>query len=262
MHINKLKWITTKKISVGKHLIPCTHELKSKINQKVGLKKDTKTKLISRAIFRPFRKIRDDLLVDGFIERILGKWIKELVKDDSVFLEIGCGDMSLRRFLPQHICYNAFDISFSEFHIRRILKSSTGNYNLALASATNIPLESNCVSLIVSAEVLPNIPEINKVISEIHRVAMPKAKLLCSIANTTCYKYCIKGTHREHIHKWSYVDFKELMEQHRFKFLKGLKMGYWIPLPLWIKRTSYQLPIMSKNEFYNTNFFYMFEIDK
>ncbi len=35
--------------------------------------------------------------------------------------------------------------------------------------------------------------------------------------------------------------------------------GYWIPLTILPGKASYQLPISSKNEFYNTNFFLVFK---
>lgn len=84
--------------------------------------------------------------------------------------------------------YNAFDLSLSEFHLRRVLRKSD-NVNVALASATNIPLESDLVSLIVSTECFEHIPEIDNAMDEIHRVAMPEAILICSIPNNYCYKY-------------------------------------------------------------------------
>lgn len=249
-----------KKISIGKYKIPCSEDLLDQNNQVRGIRKDL-SKLILKTIFWQAFKLKNYLFVEGFIERGIVGWIKEFMTDNSVFLEVGCGDMSLSRFLPKNIWYNAFDLSLSEFHLRRVL-SKESNINVALASATKIPLESSQVSLIVSKEVFEHIPEIDRAIDEIYRVAMPGAKLICSIPNNYCYKYNKKGSHPGHVNNWTYNGFKEFMMSYNFKFLKGYMKGLWIPLPLWLTKTSYQLPISSSEEFYNTNFFYLFEVLK
>jgi len=38
--------------------------------------------------------------------------------------------------------------------------------------------------------------------------------------------------------------------------------GFWIPITISPGKASYQLPISSKNEFYNTNFFFVFKKPK
>lgn len=255
--MNKLSWTTTNRISMGRHDIPCSENLHDQRYQAAGIRRASMPKLIVKRILWPAFKLRNDLFVDGFIERDIGRWIKEFVTDNTVFLEIGCGDMSLNRFLPKSICYNAFDLALSEFHLRRILENRN-NVNVALASATNIPLESNSVSLIVATQCFEYIQEIDCAMDEIHRVATPGAKLICSISNNYCYKYQKKGPNPGHVNNWTYDGFKEFMTSHNFKFLKGYRKGLWIPLPLWLTNISYQLPISSNNEFYNTNFFYVF----
>ncbi len=256
--MKRLNWTTTKKTCIGKYNIPCSEELVAQTNHVAGIRRDSKLKLILKTILWPALNLRNDLLVDGFIERNIGRWIKQLFTDDTVCLEVGSGDMSLRRFWPKNTCYNAFDFSFSEFQLLRVLRKSK-NINIAIASATNIPLESNSVSLIISTEVFEHIPEIDRAVDEIHRIAMPGAKLICSIPNNYCYKYEKKGPHAQHVNNWTYDGFKDFMARHNFKFVKGHMKGFWIPLPLWLTETSYQLPISSSNEFYNTNFFFIFE---
>lgn len=259
--MNYLKWKTDKTISVGKFRVPYAENIFEKSNQVVGIRKDSKLKLHFKTILWPLVKLRDDLLVDGFIKREIGKWIKEFANEDTVFCEVGCGNMGLLRYMPHNIYYNAFDISFSEFHLRRILKKRN-NINVALTSATEIPLEANSVSLVVTTECFEHIPEIDKAVSEIYRVAMPAAKLLCSIPNNYCCKYQKKGPHPDHVNNWGYDEFKKFMSSRGFKFIRGHMKGLWVPLPLWLTKISYQLSISSKNEYYNTNFFYIFEAGK
>jgi SAM-dependent methyltransferase len=172
--------------------------------------------------------------------------------------------MSLRRFLPQHICYNALDISLSEFHLTRVLKEPRYN-NIAAASATNIPVESNAVNLIVSTECFEHISGVERAVDEIWRISMPRARLICSIPNSYCIMYQKLGPHPEHINHWTFGGFIKFMNSHNFRFIKGFTKGFWVPIP-WLRRTGYtpgyQLPISCSNEAYQCNFFYVFEVVK
>ncbi len=259
--MNRLAWQLKSFIPLYPYEIPCAESLMELVNHKVGIRYDSQTKQLVKSFLWPLFSMRNTLFCAGFIRSNMGKWISESIRADTIFLEIGCGDMSLRKHLPKHICYNAFDISLSEFHYRRVMQNG-GNINVAIASATNIPLESESVNLMVSSEVFEHISNIDQTMREIFRVAMPRATLLCSIPNNYCYKYRQKGEHPEHVNKWSYEGFIHFMKSHRFKFIKGFMKGYWIPLPNWFTKTSFQLPFSSKNEFYCTNFFYQFEVEK
>ena len=259
--MNRLAWQSKSIVSVDPYEIPCAEGLMEQANHKVGIRYDSQAKRVIKSLLWPLFSMRNDLFSGGFIRSNIGKWIRELVRADTTFLEIGCGDMSLRKYLPKDICYNAFDISLSEFHYRRVMQKG-GNINVALASATDIPLESESVNLIASTEVFEHISNIDRTMREILRVAMPGAKLVCSIPNNFCYKYRLKGEHPEHVNNWSYEDFIQFMKSNYFKFIKGFMKGCWVPLPTWFTKTSYQLPFASKNEFYCTNFFYQFEVEK
>ena len=255
---DKLNWLTKKNVSIGIYQIPCSNNLQKQANHNSGIRKNSKFKLTLKKLAWPLVKFRNNLLVDGFIERGVGRWIKEVVTEDSICLEVGCGDMSLKKYLPKNMWYNGFDFSFSEFQLLRVLKKKT-RINLAIASATNIPLESNSVSVIFSKEVFEHIPEIDLAVDEIYRVAKPGAKLICSIPNNYCYKYKKKGAHSQHVNDWAYDEFIKYMQSHNFKLIKGYMKGLWIPLPRWFTDTSYQLPISSRDEYYNTNFLFLFE---
>lgn len=259
--MNRVKWITDKVITLDKYEIPVADNLTDQVNQQVGIYKDTKLIKIVKMFAWPLVNLKEFFLSDGFIEVEAGKWIKQYVTKDTVFLEVGCGSMNLKRFLPATICYNAFDVLFSEFHLLRVLKKDK-NINLCIASATEIPIESNTVSLIVSTECFEHIPEIEKAISEIQRIAVPNAKLICSIPNNYCYKYKKKGPHPGHINNWAYDEFIKFMGDHGFQLLNGYMKGFWISLPLWLTKVSCQLPLTSKKEFYNTNFFFVFDVIK
>jgi len=259
--MNKIDWETTFYETAGKYRVPAVPNLADGYNQGSGIKRNSEMKLmLKRAAWIPL-KLRNDLMVDGFIEWEVGKLIKKYITTKSVFLEIGCGDMSLRKYLPSNIWYNALDLEIADFHIVTALKS-TQKINLVVASAVEIPALPDIASLIVSTETFEHIPEIDRAIEEIYRVATPDATLICSIPNNYCYKYKKKGPHSDHINNWEYNEFIEYMKAHHFEFVEGFMKGRWIPIPSWITKTSYQLPFSSKTEYYNTNFFYVFRARK
>ena len=259
--MNKIEWQTNAYETVGEHQVPYVLTIADGYNQGSGIKRTSKLKLILKTTVWPMLKLRNNLMVDGFIEWEIGKFIKKYITNKECFLEVGCGDMSLRKFIPKKLWYNALDLELSDFHIIRTFKSKQ-NVNIVVTSATEIPTPSNSVSLIVSSETFEHIPEIDKAIQEIYRIATPNAILICSIPNNYCYKYKKKGPHSQHINNWRYEEFIEYMKSHRFEFVEGSMKGKWIPFPLWVTETSYQLPVSSKLEHYNTNFFYVFKASK
>jgi len=258
---NKIEWTTEDYIVVGKQRIACVPDLKDGYNQGCGVRFDSKTKIFWKSILYPILNIHNYFLVDGFIEYYIGKLIKKYISDDTSFLEIGCGDMGLRRFLPKSVLYNALDLELSEFQIRKnCLKKN--KINIVLASAADIPVSSDVASLIVSTETFEHIPEINKAIDEIYRVAKPNAIVICSIPNNYCYKYNKKGPHAGHVNNWTYDGFVQFMKSHNFDLVQSFMKGWWVPFPLWLTKISYQLPFSSTSEYYNTNFFYVFRTKK
>lgn len=82
-------------------------------------------------------------------------------------------------------------------------------------------------------ETFGNIPQINKAIKEIYRIAIPWAKLICCIPNGYCYKYFKKGPNPYQFNKWTYDGFIEYMKSYHFEFVEGFMKGRWIPFPLW-----------------------------
>ena len=165
--------------------------------------------------------------------------------------------MRCLRYVPEYLCYNAFDLSLSEFDVRRVIAGKRQT-NIALASATDIPLPAASASLIVSTECLEHIPDVKDALREIRRVASDGGHLICSIANNHCHKYRMKGEHPEHVNNWHYAEFIEEMTWHGYQLVEGFMKGYWIPLPAWLTKTSYQLPLSHAQEYYNTNFIYVF----
>jgi ubiquinone/menaquinone biosynthesis C-methylase UbiE len=259
--MSKIEWQTKSSFVVGKHTIPCAPILPEGFHQGNGIKTNTQSKRIIKQLIWPFFKCYCDFFVDGFIEREVGKLIKRYMGKDTTFLEVGCGDMSLLQYLPADVWYNALDLQISDFHILRSLRTKK-RVNLVVASATNIPVLSDIASIIVSTETFEHIPDIDKAVQEIQRVGKSDAILICSIPNNFCHKYIKKGAHAGHINNWTYMGFIEYMKARQFEFVEGFMKGVWIPFPLWVTKTSYQVPVSIRNEYFSTNFFYVFRIKK
>jgi ubiquinone/menaquinone biosynthesis C-methylase UbiE len=255
-----LNWKVNKRASIAGYAIPCVDELSDQYEKQEAFYKSRPLyKEIGRAIILKYIELRNFFLVDGFIEVEVSKWIKKYAQQNSVIIDIGCGDMSLSKYIPRQLVYNAIDIKLMDFHLSKIMKKKdTSALNICLASATNIPLEDNSVTMILSTECFEHIPEINKAIEEIKRISKPGSILICSIPNNYCYKYKKKGPHQDHINNWTFAEFREYIESQGFKYLEGFMKGFWLPFPLWVTQTSIQLPVSHKNEYYNTNFFYVF----
>lgn len=209
----------------------------------------------------PFVRMHDLLLVTGFLERAIARWLRKHTSSSSVVLEIGAGPLAMGCRLHKGSCYNALDIAYSEFALRRALKPRA-NINPMIASATSMPIESSTVDFIISKEMFMYIPELEKALDEIHRVLKPGGKLACTIGNIRSYKYARKGISHDFANNFSFEEFKALVESRSFRCVEAFMKGYWIPFPLWLTKTTLNLPITSREEYYNTNFLYLFEAVK
>ena len=256
--MKKINWISDDFIKTGNYKVPVSnHNLK--INNSC-IRKSTKINLILKRLLWPFVRSFSYIFIDGFIKEQIGKWIKEDVNNKSVFLDIGCGNFGLHKYISSDITYNAIDLSLSEFQLGRILKQK--NSNICIASAKQIPIGSNSVSFIASTECFQHIPEFEKAAEEMHRVLKPGAILVCSNSNPYSKKYQRKGPHIGVHNKWTNKQFIDLMESKNFRLIENYMKGYWLPIPKWLSQISIQFPITSNKEHLNTCFLYKFVVVK
>lgn len=256
--LKKIKWITDDFIKIENYKVQVSDN-NLNINNS-SLRKSTKINLILKKSLWPFVKSFSFTFIDGFIKEQIGKWIKEVVNNKSVFLDIGCGNFGLHKYLSSDIAYNAIDLSLSEFQLRRILKYK--NSNICIASAKQIPIENNSVSVIASTECFQHIPNFEKVAEEMHRILKPGGILVCSNSNPYSKKYQSKGPHIGVYNIWTNKQFIDLMESKNFRLEENYMKGYWLPLPKWLTKISIQFPITSKEENQNTCFLYKFIVIK
>lgn len=195
------------------------------------------------------------LFIDGYIKRTIGYWLRRYVKKGDTILEIGVGGTRLWRYLDLNYCYYyGFDI----YDISAL--AGDKNLKLFVASASDIPLPNSSIDIIVSTEVFEHIKDFLKTLKEIHRVCKKNALLIVSIPNNYVHKYKIKGPHPEHVNNWRYDEFINILHPY-FDLIEGRMNGWWIPV---FKKSRYslQLPISHPEEYYNSNFFYIFKCRK
>lgn len=193
-------------------------------------------------------------LVDGYIQRQIGYWIRRYVRG-GVVCEIGVGGGKLLKYITRSGChYVGFDIyDISSVALGRPVK-------LFVASAEDIPLPDASVDFIISTEVFEHIPNFEKAGREIYRILKPKGKLIVSIPNIYSYKYDRKGPDPSNQHSWHYQEFIDELAPY-FRVIEGQMKGFW--LPFFSKmRYSLQVPFSHPDEYYNTNFFFVFESKK
>lgn len=197
-------------------------------------------------------------LVDGFCARRIGELVRQHADQRTVFLEVGCGNMAQRRYLPPGVVYNAMDIALSEFQVERAMRDRRAVVNIALASAYRIPLPNECVSLLVCNQVLFQVPQPERAISEFHRVLKPGGAFLCGTVNAHCTLYQRRGQHPCAVNFWTFDEFRQFIERRGFVCEQRFMTGWWIPLPRWMAPIPYHLPLPSADEKANTHFFYVF----
>jgi SAM-dependent methyltransferase len=265
--MQKLDWRTADQVTVSGMSLACAPGMNPQNNsragfsQVAGFRSASKPRVILKRVLWPVLSIWYALFGTGFILRGIGRMMRNYRQDADPFLEIGCGSMRLRKYLPTGCWYNAIDIAFSEFQLNRIKGES--NINLALASATEIPLGNDSVRMVVSTEVFEHIVNIDAAMTEIRRIMKSGGKLLCSIPNNFYYKYQVVGENSDHVNKWTFDDFVTYMNKFGFRVLERHRIGYWIPIahgPSLL--TNMYLPIVPREEFYTSNFLYTFEITK
>lgn len=227
-----------------------------------GIRPNTPRQLLLKRLAWPLQKFTDVFRGHPFTQRVMGRWIRRNAGPGTTFLEVGPGDMTMRRFLPPGVAYNALDFAVSEFQLQRVVKRDP-RVNLVIASVTDIPLADNSVDMLAAIEMLQQIDDIEKALSEIARVCRPGAKVIISIGNGRSYKYARRGPNPWYVHHWSYEEFRSLAERHGLHLLNSRRMMVWVPLPDWLaRRSSFHLPISAKNDYYNCYFLYLFEVKK
>lgn len=224
------------------------------VNRNPALKQGLRTYLKPLVALLDYRSTLIYLFVDGYIQRAIGHFIRGYVKK-GIVLEVGIGGGKLLKYFDFKRCsYFGFDIyDVSAVGLGRPI-------NLFVASAESIPLADASVDYIVSTEVFEHIPNFPKALREMYRVSKPHGKLIVSIPNLYSIKHDVKGPQPDNFNKWHYREFIDQVSAY-FSLLEGRMTGFWIPIfPK--MRYSIQIAYSHPDEYYNSNFFYVFECKK
>lgn len=261
----RLAWTTTKTFQWHDLTLPCASDLEPTTDPKAGYFQIVGIRptgfSMKRRLAWPVAETLRHALGSGFIERAVGQLIRKHVTPETDFLEFGCGPMNLRRYLPRGCWYNAIDIAFSEFQLRRVLKPGA-LVNVAIASAKKIPLPDDSVSMIASVEVVYCIPNVDEVFAECRRVLRDGGVMICSIANARYHKYKTVGPHPDMKNDWTFQSFIDQLAQHGFESIDTIRRGYWVPITKPSRLTNVFLPIEPKDDDYTSNFIYAFRLKK
>ncbi len=266
---NRLPFTTTKSIEVAGVRIPVSEYLAVERTREAGLdsyiagvRPNTGIKRRVKAVLWPLIRASENIFGHQFLQYRLARWIRKYATKETTFLECGPGDMSLRRFLPKGIAYNAIDFGISEFNVTRIVARDP-RVNIAIASIESIPLADNCVDMAACVEMMQHVPDVDKGLRELVRVCRNGAKVMITVANGHCTKVKVKGANKHFIHLFTDADFRGRAERAGLKVLEAEQTGKWIPFPQWlIGGHSMHLPIRSAKEVDNSYFVYLFEVQK
>ena len=265
----RLAWTTTRTIEVCGITIPVSESLAVSRSGEVGwdsfvagVRPNSGLKSAVKSVLWPIRRASENVFGHQFLQYTLARWIRKYANDNTAFLECGPGDMSIRRFLPKTIAYNALEFGLSEFQVRRVLAHDP-RINLVLGTIESIPLADNCVDLVACVEMLQHVPDVDKGLRELVRVCKPGAKVMITVANGHSVKVKTKGANKHFMHLFTEADFRGRAERAGLKVLEHEQTGKWVPVPQYlIGGHSMHLPIHSKAEEDNSYFVYLFEVQK
>lgn len=265
----RLPWTTSRSIEVCGITIPVSEKLAVARSGDAGwdsyvagIRPNSGLKSAIKSVLWPLRRASENILGHQFLQYRLARWIRRYASDSTAFLECGPGDMSIRRFLPSAIAYNAVEFGLSEFQVRRVLARDP-RVNLVLGSIEDIPLADNSVDMVTCVEMLQHVPDVDKGLRELVRVCRPGAKVMVTVANGHCTKVKKKGANKHFVHLFTEADFRARAERAGLKVLEHEQTGKWVPVPQKIiGGHSMHLPIRSAREEDNCYFVYLFEVTK
>ncbi|MBX3388034.1 MAG: class I SAM-dependent methyltransferase [Phycisphaeraceae bacterium] len=265
----RLAWQTTRSIEVCGITIPVSEALAVSRSGDAGwdsyvagIRPNSKPKSAMKSLIWPILRASENVLGHQFLQYTLARWIRRYANERTAFLECGPGDMSLRRFLPPAIAYNAIEFGLSEFQVRRVLARDP-RVNLVLGSIESIPLADSCVDMVACVEMLQHVPDVEKGLREIARVCKPGAKVMVTVANGHCVKVKRKGANKHFVHLFTEAAFRGHAKRAGLKVLEHEQTGKWVPVPQkLIGGHSMHLPIRSAREEDNCYFVYLFEVQK
>ena len=135
------------------------------------------------------------------------------ISKDKIILDIACGEGYGSYLISQSAAYvYGVDIDSSSVeHARNKYEKVNGNLSFKTGSTSNIPLQDNCVDMVVSFETIEHHDEHEQMMKEIKRVLKKDGVLLISSPNKLIYNQ-IAPNNPFHIKELHFNEFCTLLE--------------------------------------------------
>jgi SAM-dependent methyltransferase len=121
----------------------------------------------------------------GRLQSELRGWLKDVVKPDEMFLDLGCGAGSLLVAAVANGCRGiGVDVSMTWLVVaRQLIIEAGGEPILAAGLGESLPLPDNMIDAVVSLDVIEHVGDPARYLSEISRVTKPRGHVALSTPN-------------------------------------------------------------------------------
>jgi ubiquinone/menaquinone biosynthesis C-methylase UbiE len=148
-------------------------------------------------------------------------------KKDEIILDAGCGIGEFTKRIAKK-CLKVYGVDVSEIVIKKAKKNSPKNCIFRQGDLENLNFSNQFFDKIISIETIEHVLHPTKVLKEFNRLLKKEGKLVICIPtiNTSIIskiqiflKISKFISISEHLHEWSYSEFKKYVEKRGFVFL-------------------------------------------
>jgi len=179
----------------------------------------------------PFGFDDSEILAEKLDHRLMGEAIRELAKNGTLVLDVGCGACRVARLVRWVSEARTLGIDISRESIRAAARADVGP--LVQGDNLRLPLRTGCADLVISNGVIHHTPDAKTSFRELVRVIRPGGTLVVSVYDRHGWYYyaytylgaCIRGLRR-------LIGDRGL----RVILLPPFHLALWILLPLATRR--------------------------
>lgn len=148
-------------------------------------------------------------LLDGMTSPLRKQGVQQFREDCDIVLDLGCGTGRSLELIENRIQGEAIGVDYSEAMIEEALENKPNSSGLIRSDARSIPLPDNSVDGIFMSLSLTAMPEPEKVVSEVNRVAKDNGTVVV-IDTTVPESKLVKRAYRR-IARWNGADVKRIL---------------------------------------------------
>lgn len=166
---------------------------------------------------------------------LIKRELKNLIKEKTRILDIGCGDAFLLdeiKKINPNIEYIGLDLSKNKLIKLRKLKKSI----FICGDAENLPFNQNSFDLIIAQEIIEHVPSPTNLLNDITRVLKKKGKVIIATPSdiniTRSLRYIVKKPKYslQHLTYFSEESLLNLVNFSNLKIIKKIRYGFTFPL--------------------------------